>query len=500
MTIHSDWSRILYDECPEAFHATLPRKKKFSVGVVDGHLQLMRLSASMQSWENFIRVQFIKPIRMLYDAGCKRVVLCFDSYDSVPVYKNMTQNKRKDKHEVKTFHAHQELPEAIPEDIMPYLMNRTFKTKVIELVIAKLPSRLKLEPNQIFILDYKHVVEYTHQSFQHQIPVVLPDFHPMGESDVKFCRYVEKYGNALIHAIDGDYMIIALLFLAQHTPSIHANNNIFIYRQFASPLQGSEGGAAFGGRTTTTTATATGEFRKRRLDAETPKKPVIKAQKKMCWVDMQLIFVCLTECFHQSIPSGTLVTAPIMRPSHHNPPTQEEEELSQQQEQHQEHVLREISPEEGVKACILLMLMAGTDFSRSLPLLGPKRLWDMLPSLALDLYQATSASEGSPLVTSASIDIIVDAVVATAYGKVFENHVSGCSRDYDTIRTSLQKSKLSNTTKERLPSKDQVICTVKNLHWIMKYWSMWNGCVETPLEGQNGYTLAEDGKSAMFIC
>ena len=41
MTIHSDWGRILHDECPEAFHKgkTVPRVKgQHQVGIIDGHL------------------------------------------------------------------------------------------------------------------------------------------------------------------------------------------------------------------------------------------------------------------------------------------------------------------------------------------------------------------------------------------------------------------------------------------------------------------------------
>ena len=59
----------------------------------------------------------------------------------------------------------------------------------------------------------------------------------MGESDVKFTRYVHKYGNALIHAIDGDYMMIALLYYIQ-TADPSPKNKIFIYRQLSAPMVG----------------------------------------------------------------------------------------------------------------------------------------------------------------------------------------------------------------------------------------------------------------------
>ena len=40
---------------------------------------------------------------MLLDRGCPRVVLCFDCYDNVPEYKNMTQTRRTGLHTVRPF-------------------------------------------------------------------------------------------------------------------------------------------------------------------------------------------------------------------------------------------------------------------------------------------------------------------------------------------------------------------------------------------------------------
>ena len=57
----------------------------------------------------------------------------------------------------------------------------------------------------------------------------------MGESDVKFTRYVHAYGNLLVHAIDGDYMMIALLYYAR-TAAPAATNRIHIYRQVTLQL------------------------------------------------------------------------------------------------------------------------------------------------------------------------------------------------------------------------------------------------------------------------
>lgn len=354
MTIHSDWSRILHSECPEAFKNSqrpplAPRTAtgKYNVGVIDGHLQLMRLDVRMLSWECFIRNQFLKPIYEMYSYGCPRVVLCFDDYANVPLYKAMTQNSRMNKMTsgsdrsesailkeekiklIKAFGPHDSLPSTIPDDPMLYLMNRHFKLKLIDLVCQRIPQLLRMsDRDNEFILDYKKVVLYQ-SAFRgapsaasavqvplgsemaaevakgvlddqikvvvvdhcdskkrkftsmeahcfHLIPspTIMADMVSLGESDIKFIRYVKKYGNALVHAIDGDYMAIALLYYSTH--GIHDDNKIFIYRQF-SILNGGAGAEP--------------------SKAEPKKKT---SSEKKCWVDMQLLFSTIAQAMRQS--------------------------------------------------------------------------------------------------------------------------------------------------------------------------------------------------------
>lgn len=121
MTIHSDWSRLFHEECPEAFSLLPPSQAdhKIKVGVIDGHLQLMSLHKGLASWDAFLQYLFVKPVLQLLKAGCPRVVLCFDCYDNVPAYKAMTQLKRVAHHTtdkpVCTFNPAEGLPASIPE-------------------------------------------------------------------------------------------------------------------------------------------------------------------------------------------------------------------------------------------------------------------------------------------------------------------------------------------------------------------------------------------------
>jgi hypothetical protein len=115
----------------QAFLPQIPKDEVFGVGVIDGHLQLMMLHSGLGTWDRFLLYLFVNPIKKLFAAGCPTVVLCFDSYDTVPIYKSMTQQKRASKTFSCDFVAGDDLPTSIPQnDTMSYMMNRHFKLKV----------------------------------------------------------------------------------------------------------------------------------------------------------------------------------------------------------------------------------------------------------------------------------------------------------------------------------------------------------------------------------
>lgn len=586
MTIHSDWARILHSECPEAFKnsqrpplsaaaqgtstkfqrtaakddpsvssqaARASHHHRYNVGVIDGHLQLMRLDVRMQTWECFIRNQFMKPIYEMYSYGCPRVVLCFDDYGNVPLYKAMTQNsrvnkvtatattttstkkgassKKKKNHEededeeaqvdvlkdekiklIKAFGPHDPLPPVIPDEPLLYLMNRHFKLKLIDLVCQRVPQLLRMpQRDNEFILDYKKavlyqsvvgscpfpplavplgsemaaevakgvlddlikvvVVDHGHDSKKRKFipsssgeayhttttsasgfqlissPIVMADMVSLGESDIKFIRYVKKYGNALVHAIDGDYMAIALLYYSTH--GIHDNNKIFIYRQFS--LLSS---------TTTNTAKGGGE----------PKKKT--SSEKKCWVDMQLLFTVIAQAMRQSGYTH-VINARTFEP---------------------------FDEKDAVFTVVFLMLCAGTDFSRNLPMIGAKRIWEHLPDIAVPAIQAIRGGGcGDHHVVNEGM--FLNLVIGKMYSLIYKNHLSPCisgiqpnQQSFEAVMLGIKGSKkLSQSTKDKLPSVRRMQNTIKNLIWVTKYWTMDNGHVETPLNGEYGYARDADG-------
>ena len=73
-------------------------------------------------------------------------MLCFDCYDSVPVYKSMTQRSRVSRHSTRPFDPSLGLPAEIPDEPMEHLMNRGFKLAVVDYICGRVPHMLKLKP------------------------------------------------------------------------------------------------------------------------------------------------------------------------------------------------------------------------------------------------------------------------------------------------------------------------------------------------------------------
>lgn len=463
MTIHSDWSRIIHDQCSAAFTAKPPQGSNPQVGIIDGHLQLMRLDPRMGTWECFVRNQFLKPIESLFQMGCPRVVLCFDNYSAVPSYKTMTQNARTNKFEIRNFGPDDDLPSKVPEDPITYLMNRNFKLRLIQMLCEQVPARVKLQHGQEFLLDYKRVVLYCGAQ---RVPAVVSDMAAMGESDVKFCRYVSKYGNALVHAIDGDYMAIALLYYTKH--DVHMRNKIFIYRQLSTLHSTSS--TATGKRKRKEAAAAAASCLLLQTEADSDEQQQQEQQQQLvffkptkegsqptaaassrpkCWVNMQMVYRML---------GGAVLLTPSVITS------------------------KKKTERDAVFSMVFLMLCAGTDFSRSTPLLGPKRMWDALPEIALALLDAVGCD------AVVNEEKVLNQVIGHMYALNYPKHVGALKQArLESVLRGLQSSKLSEGTKEKLPSMERMRVTLRNVCWVIKYWETENGAVETPEDGQYGF-------------
>lgn len=195
MTIDSSWLYAFKEDFPHAFTKKGPFHA--SAVFVDGQIKLMQTPPSEpQSWDAFIQRQFGRHLEKCM-ATCDTVVLAFDNYEFVPRAKSMTQSQRRRHVPPISFSERSELPCMVPEGERwtQCIANRTFKTRVIELVLLRLPGLLLTDkPRRRLVVDYHQPVEYRFDQASGTVQrETLWDLPAMGEADIKFTRFADRY-------------------------------------------------------------------------------------------------------------------------------------------------------------------------------------------------------------------------------------------------------------------------------------------------------------------
>ena len=116
-----------------------------------------------------------------------------------------------------------------------------------------------------------------------------------------------------------------------------------------------------------------------------------------------------------------------------------------------------------------LIGLTGTDFTRNMPQLSGKTVFGMLPDIWIGLMQAYRPETGQLDINSAA-----DNVVATLYLSKFASHFRGCDGEaiesLGGVLDRLQMSKLSQRTRDALPTIPRIVCTLRNVNWLLQYW------------------------------
>jgi hypothetical protein len=407
MTIDSSWIACFKEEAPEAFtkHAPFEPTAVFC----DGQIRLMcPMSSEALTWDDYIERQFGRHVRKNLErrrVAC--VILAFDDYARVPEAKSMTQQKRRRHLPAVTIHARDALPPVVPQgaEWQQCISNRTFKSKVIELVIYKLTSTLQLGEGQSLIVDYQgHPVRYSGAGAHCGVP--LTDLAPLGEADVKFVRYAALYEKLQVDSVDGDSVPIALLHMEAGGGRV---GNISILR-LETRIKGEEPAA---------------DKKRARPDA--------KPGRVYEFVNVGLLYAVLRS---QVIPQCLGRTPLLLHDGHE------------------------------IAMLVALIGLSGTDFTRGLPLVSGKTMYELLPDLWLRLARAYD-----PRTRQLEPRAAADLVVATVYQRKFQKHAGGPGAALADVLGSLRGSSLSERTKGLLPTAETLHCTVRNTNWLLRYWT-----------------------------
>ncbi len=380
------------------------------------------------SWEDYIKKQFERHIDKYFERGVSCVILAFDDYAHVPCAKNMTQANRRKNVPSLDFHARDALPPCVPrgDEFTRCISNRTFKSKLIQLVIHRLTTNLRCADGQCLVIDYAGSPVRHYSRVSRRAPESISEFGPLGEADVKFVRYCDIYDKLQVDSVDGDSIPIALL----HMERGHSGKISVLRMQTRVKSEVPEP-AAKKVKTAKVAKTRTelvvlGPPKSEEKPAAAEKKP----SRVYEYVDVRLLYEALV---------GMVVPQAVGRAK-----------LSSHQGQE-------------ISMLVCLIGLSGTDFTRGLPLVSGKTIYDFLSLIWMRLCRSYDPSTRQ-LVPQAALDLLVSRIYFTK----FQKHARDA--DISHVLSSLHSSKLSVKTKDRLPSEETLHCTMQNINWLLRYW------------------------------
>jgi hypothetical protein len=511
MGIHSEWVSIMKGEASEAFIPSLTPRNEYNVrgAFIDGQIQLMKADA-IRSWDQFFHIQYAAGIQRFFKEGPDdmTVVLGFDNYKHVPSSKAMTQAKRKVNVKPAVFEEKDELPQNMPAQWDCVMSNRVFKTKVILKICSVLPNLVSgsIRSRQRLIIDFMdHPLEYSkfasstmlasshgHASGSSSVMVggggadglfmrKLNGFEEIGECDCKFPRWVDhiasmhrgKPVDVIVESTDSDYLMIGMLHYEKHVlASIPSNTmgRVMLHRMAATAKGHSSSSSRSGSNDSHSpaakkqrTEAATGAGKEAALSAG--KGSSNKQKRQYEYVHIPLLYEIMT-----SISSRMLGGPYPMR------------------------------------SFALLVALAGTDFSRGTPQIGPHRMWEFLPLVVRKTKKLRLCKWNSEKLDGIRMVVDILAVsnqlMANIYSQVWPSHIKEWDGEsfvsmFECVR---QATKLSSKTREAFPTALQMDTTARNIAWTLMYWmcaaeGSMKECPD-PLhdDGMYGYALDAKGK------
>ena len=256
-------------------------------------------------------------------------------------------------------------------------------------------------------------------------PTELVDLQPLGEADIKFTRYA-SLGPMLVEATDGDYIPIALMHLERHAAAGREAPPISILRMCIN----------------------------------------LKGPKRTSAGDVKYEYEHLQVNTLHSQLLDTILLKLGRRPER-------------------------LGAARGHQMLVLAALISytGCDFSKGLPYISPRRIWDNLGLLWGVLAQAFD-----PETRSLDAALVRDKVIARLYCVAYRNHVASERVGMADVAERLKRqSHLSETVRQRLPEATNVDCVVRNGNWVIAYWDCQPACPD-PLCGEYGFARDAKGR------
>jgi hypothetical protein len=142
-----------------------------------------------------------------------------------------------------------------------------------------------------------------------------------------------------------------------------------------------------------------------------------------------------------------------------------------------------------------LVLLCGCDYSKKLPRIGVKTLWDNVDMIVPAIVACTSYTNNVFVVDTT---VSIDGLIASLYARTYTRHVrlnsaggGAIGSGMDTVLTMLHSSSLSEKTKQDLPTRVSLCTTLRNIEWVINYWAIENGDPACPVDGTHGFRIVD---------
>jgi len=134
-----------------------------------------------------------------------------------------------------------------------------------------------------------------------------------------------------------------------------------------------------------------------------------------------------------------------------------------------------------IKLFIALLGLSGTDFTRNLPLVSPQKMWRALGQI-VQTFEMDGDSRTAINVQKGK------RIVELLYAEAFPKHIDPFSRR--SVWSQAQASKLGPRNKALIPTEARIVCTLRNVNFLMEYWLVF----EPPRRIEEyGFRLRADG-------
>jgi len=137
---------------------------------------------------------------------------------------------------------------------------------------------------------------------------------------------------------------------------------------------------------------------------------------------------------------------------------------------------------------VFMTLLCGCDYSRKLPRIGVRSVWENMHVIVPALLKCTQYDTTTSFF-SVDVEQCINTMMVGIYSQVFRKHVKCADACMVAVLTELNNSSLSDKLKTELPTYFSLDSTIRNIQWVINYWNLENTDPQCDPAGSHGFVV-----------